>query len=72
MHRTLHETLPAAPARCDVRAALLWALEHDRLALLEHRESTQSCSWESARSDADHRLVRRWRVAVAMLPPAVA
>ncbi|MCB7134986.1 hypothetical protein [Cellulosimicrobium marinum] len=59
----MSDTLPASPARTDVRAALLWALEHDRTALLEHRESTQRCLRDAARGAADRRLVRRWRVA---------
>ena len=31
----MHDTLPSAPSRTEVRTALLWALEHDRDALLE-------------------------------------
>lgn len=68
----MHDTLPSAPARRDVRAALLWALENDRVALLEHRESTQHCAWEAARGAADRRLVRRWRVATDRAPVPVA
>ncbi|MBD5785824.1 hypothetical protein IF650_06480 [Cellulosimicrobium terreum] len=56
----MHHTLPSAPPRHEVRAALLWALEHDRVALLEHREATQRCAWEAARGAADRQLVRRW------------
>ena len=66
----MHDTLPSAPARCDVRAALLWALENDRSALLEHRETTQRCSWEAARDAADRRLVRLWRSATLAAPVA--
>ncbi|MBD8080327.1 hypothetical protein [Cellulosimicrobium arenosum] len=57
----MHDTLPTAPSRYEVRTALLWALEHDRDALLEHRETTQRSSWEAARGAADRHLVRRWR-----------
>ncbi len=48
-----------SPTRVEVRAALLWALEHDRDALLEHREVTQWRRWEA--QDANARLVKRWR-----------
>ncbi|MFC8920957.1 hypothetical protein, partial [Cellulosimicrobium sp. NPDC057127] len=54
----MHDTLPSAPAHHDVRSALIWALEHDRAALLEHREATQRCAWAAARGAADRRLVR--------------
>lgn len=52
------------PTSYDVRRALLWALENDRAALLEHREATQYRRWEAARRYADRRLVRRWRESV--------
>ena len=39
----MHDTLPSAPSRTEVRTALLWALETDRAALLEHREPTPPC-----------------------------
>ena len=68
----MHDTLPSAPSRTEVRTALLWALENDRDALLEHRETTQHCLWAAARGAADRRLVRRWRAAAAGLPSSVA
>src|SRR5690606_26098821 len=68
----MHDTLPSAPSRTEVRSALLWALEHDRDALLEHRETTQHCAWPAARGAADRRLVRRWRAAAAPVPSTVA
>ena len=68
----MHDTLPSAPARCEVRAALLWALENDRAALLEHRESTQRSAWDATRGAADRRLVRRWHAAIAPTPSTVA
>mgnify|MGYP001508316873 CR=1 FL=1 len=52
----MHDTLPSAPSRTEVRTALLWALENDRDALLEHRETTQHCLWAAARGAADRRL----------------
>ncbi|OLT54576.1 hypothetical protein [Cellulosimicrobium sp. CUA-896] len=67
----MHDTLPSAPALHDVRAALLWALEHDRTALLEHREATQRCVWAAARGAADRRLVRRWRHATTHEPAPI-
>ncbi|MBE9925681.1 MULTISPECIES: hypothetical protein [Cellulosimicrobium] len=68
----MHDTLPSAPSRTEVRTALLWALENDRDALLEHRETTQHCLWAAARGAADRRLVRRWRAAAAGVPSTVA
>ncbi len=68
----MHATLPSAPSRTEVRSALLWALEHDRDALLEHRESTQHCGWTVARGAADRRLVRRWRASSLPTPSTVA
>lgn len=47
----------------DVRSALLWALEHDRHALLEHREVAHRGSGLGGRPAADRRLVARWRAA---------
>jgi hypothetical protein len=67
----MHDTLPSAPAHHDVRAALLWALEHDRKALLEHREATQRCIWAAARGAADRLLVRRWLVATTHEPAPI-
>ena len=57
----LHTIDPPVPSRQDVRSALLWALEYDREALLEHRETTHNSRWDTARRRADRQIVRRWR-----------
>ncbi|WP_265520143.1 hypothetical protein [Oerskovia flava] len=51
------------PAPDVVRTALLWALEHDREALAEHRETAWSTPRGVLRVRADRRLVERWAAA---------
>ncbi len=54
--------------RDEVRAAILWAVEHDVVTLTEHRRvaHTTQDEWRRRRSDAA--LVARWRKATATAP----
>ncbi len=47
------------PTRREVREALLWALENDRGALLEHRETSHYRRWDAPGANA--RIVGKWR-----------
>ena len=58
---TMDETRSARVTRADVRAALMWALELDRSALLAHRAAVHSSKSDLTRRRADKALVERWR-----------
>ena len=58
---TMDETRSARVTRADVRAALMWALERDRAALLAHRAAVHSSKSELTRRRADKALVEQWR-----------
>jgi hypothetical protein len=54
-----------AVTRDEVRAAILWALEHDVATLAQHREVAHTVLDESRRRRSDAALVARWRQATA-------
>jgi hypothetical protein len=58
---TMDETRSARVTRADVRAALMWALELDRVALLAHRAAVHSSKSDLTRRRADKVLVEQWR-----------
>ena len=58
---TMDETRSARVTRADVRAALMWALELDRVALLAHRAAVHSSKSDLTRRRADKALVEQWR-----------
>lgn len=58
---TMDETRSARVTRADVRAALMWALERDRSALLAHRAAVHSSKSDLTRRRADKTLVEKWR-----------
>lgn len=58
---TMDETRSARVTRADVRAALMWALERDRAALLAHRAAVHSSKSDLTRRRADKTLVETWR-----------
>ncbi len=58
---TMDETRSARVTRADVRAALMWALERDRDALLAHRAAVHSSKSDLTRRRADKALVEQWR-----------
>lgn len=58
---TMDETRSVRVTRADVREALMWALERDRAALLQHRAAVHSTKSDLARRRADKALVEQWR-----------
>ncbi|GAB2496143.1 hypothetical protein GCM10027063_39040 [Promicromonospora xylanilytica] len=58
---TMDETRTVRVTRADVREALMWALERDRAALLQHRAAVHSTKSDLARRRADKALVEQWR-----------
>ena len=54
------------PSTDELRCAILWALDHDRAALVEHRAYAHLNLRSPARRAADARLVRRWLEASAV------
>jgi hypothetical protein len=58
---TMDETRSTRVTRADVRAALMWALERDRDALLAHRAAVHSSKSDLTRRRADKALVEQWR-----------
>lgn len=64
---TMDETRSTRTSRAEVQAALMWAIEHDRTAFLEHRSTTYTGPSEFTRRRADARLVELWRVATGQV-----
>ncbi|MCP2265051.1 hypothetical protein APR03_002399 [Promicromonospora thailandica] len=58
---TMDETRSTRVTRADVRAALMWALERDRDALLAHRAAVHAGKSDLTRRRADKALVEQWR-----------
>ena len=54
------------PSTDEIRCAILWALDHDRAALVEHRAYAHLNLHSPMRQAADARLVRRWLEASAV------
>ena len=54
------------PSTDELRCAILWALDHDRAALVEHRAYAHLNLRSPVRRAADARLVRRWLEASAV------
>ncbi|MBE7699738.1 hypothetical protein H9623_05365 [Oerskovia sp. Sa1BUA8] len=54
------------PSTDEIRCAILWALDHDRAALVEHRTYAHLNLLSPLRRAADARLVRRWLEASAV------
>lgn len=52
--------------RDEVRAAILWAIEHDVVTLTEHRQVAHTVLDEGRRRRSDAALVARWRRATAL------
>ena len=48
------------PTTDEIRCAILWALDHDRAALVQHRASAHLSLSSPVRRAADVRLVQRW------------
>jgi hypothetical protein len=57
------------PSWDDIHQALIWALEHDLPALVEHRAAVHLSPYGWSRRDADELLVARWRQAAAGAEP---
>lgn len=62
---TMNERRSTRVTRADVRAALMWALERDREALLAHRDAVHSSKSDLTRRRADKALVEQWRARTA-------
>jgi hypothetical protein len=60
-------TRPRPATRDEVRAAILWAIDHDVVGLTIHREVAHQTVDELRRRRADAALVARWRRATAQL-----
>ncbi|WP_125775485.1 hypothetical protein [Antribacter gilvus] len=56
----MEETRSTRLSRADVQAALMWAIEHDHVALLAHRSVAHTYPSEFTRRRADAALVQRW------------
>lgn len=57
------ETLGSAVTRDEVRAAILWAIDHDQAVLAQHRQVAHTVMSESQRRSSDADLVAHWRSA---------
>lgn len=63
---TMHLDHAFRPTTDEIRCAILWALDHDRAALVEHRATAHLSLRSPLRRAADARLVRRWLEASAI------
>lgn len=54
------DDVSSTPTHAEIRAALMWAIDHDHRALVRHRTAHHLARSEAARLAADEDLVARW------------